>query len=103
MNFARSFFPPHAFRFKGGASAGSQPYAAYTPPPTAPVIQTPAPPAPPATNSAIEVTQARIDAKRTASKKKGLASTILAGAGGSAASEGSLSSPTGKNTLLGGG
>lgn len=95
-------FPPHAFLFKGGGGGSSTPQ--QVPPPPAPTLAMPAPAAPPVTSSAIEVTQARLDAKKQAKARKGLNSTILAGAGGeSEGSTGGLLGGAGKGTLLGGG
>jgi hypothetical protein len=58
---------PHLQRFKGGGGSST------------PVIQ--APPAPAASQTAVEVTQAKLDAKRAAKAKGGISSTILAGGG----------------------
>jgi hypothetical protein len=103
MNAFR-FFPPNAYAFKGGAGAmPSTTYVQQQAP--APTLQTPTPPAPPATTSSMEVNQARLDARRQAGAKKGLQSTILAGATGgqSESRNGLATTSTGKATLLGGG
>ncbi len=65
--------------------------------PATPVI--PAPPPPAATQTSVEVTQAKLDAKRQAKAKTGINSTILAGSD----SLGGAMPGAGKNTLLGGG
>ncbi len=62
--------------------------------------QVPAPPSPAATESSLEVTNAKMDAKTLAKRKMGIGSTILAG------DTSSLQSKYGdgsKTTLLGGG
>lgn len=84
MNHTNPFFPRSTCLFKGGASG--------TP-------AMPAPPAPPATSTSVEVTQAKIDAKRQAKAKQGVNSTILGGASADAMAP----AAGGKNTLLGGG
>lgn len=108
MNFSNPFFPRHAFLFKGGGSAPAvvAPPEPVAPPP--PATATPAAPifaptAPAASQSAPEVTQARIDARKQAAKRKGLNSTILAGADAVAGSSTTGGSGGNKNTLLGGG
>lgn len=100
MNLYDLFYPRHSVRFKGGNGA---PAAPLPPTPTAPPpIQAPA--APPATTNAIEVTQARADAKRQAAGRKGINSTILGGADQNNNQTQALGgSGNGKNTLLGGG
>jgi hypothetical protein len=112
MRTRLSLFPPHAFAYKGGGSSAPAPVV-QAPPPPPPPAPTPAPPpvvvqstvaAPPVTQSAIEVTQSRIDARRQAKGRKGLKDTILAGAMASRETQNALGgTPAGKSTLLGGG
>jgi hypothetical protein len=87
MDFNRPLFPPNAFRFKSGG--GTDPKAGP--------IQ--APPAPSAAPASVEVTQAKLDAKRNAKAKTGINSTILAGNEAFAPAQ----QAGGKNTILGGG
>jgi len=91
MNFTKPFLTRATFMFKGGGGGGGTPAM-------------PAPPAPPPTASAIEVTQAKLDAKRQAKAKGGINSTILAGETGESGQAGALAqASSGKTTLLGGG
>lgn len=85
MNFHHPFFPRCTSHFKGST------------PPAGPIQ---APPAPPASETSIEVTEAKLDAKKQAKARTGFNATVLAGpftpsAGGD--------NPGGKNTVLGGG
>jgi hypothetical protein len=111
MNLTDLTFPPNDRRFKGGGGSAPAPVAPPEPV-AAPAATTPqaplfAPAAPAASTSAPEATQARVDARKQAAKRKGINSTILAGAdaagplGGAAA--GSPIGGSGKSTLLGGG
>jgi hypothetical protein len=55
------------------------------------------------TASATELTQARVDARRQAKARKGIGSTILAGAGQRGGTDRGQTLAGGANTLLGGG
>ena len=80
-----------SFLFGGGGSKQAAP-APLPPPP---------PPIPPVVQTSPEVITASRDARRLALKRKGLASTVLAGtnlAGGTA-----YQTTTGQRTLMGGG
>lgn len=97
MNFARPFFPRHAFAFKSkGGGGGGTTVVQQAPTPAAPK-----PPAavPPVTERTIEVEMASRESKLAAKKRKGFRSTLLAGETGGyqapAAEEGQ------KKTLLG--
>jgi hypothetical protein len=90
MNFSNPHFPRHAFVFKGGLGA-----AANTP--------IAAPPAPPASESSLEVTQAKMDARKQAKNRQGIASTILAGGLSGNSNTSAPAAAGGKTTLLGGG
>lgn len=116
MNNLTAFFPRHAFAFKGGGGAPTviAPPVATPPPAVATVDTTTATPttpptimaaaAPAASITSPTVTQAQIDARRAAGKRKGLGSTILSGVPAPANDGGTLGGgSSGKNTLLGGG
>lgn len=107
-------FPPHAFRHKGGGGGGSSAAPPVQPAPViapVPVAATPAPlyapPGPAASSSGPETEQARLEAKRLLRARKGIGSTILAGADLTGANAGQSAlgggGAAGKNTLLGGG
>lgn len=113
MNTKHPTFPRDTNLYKGGTPAAAQtiiqqaPTPVAAPAPTTPPI-TFAPPAPAASASATELTQAKVDAKKQLTKRQGINSTILGRATGDAPSP--ASSPamgaapsSGKNTLLGGG
>jgi hypothetical protein len=111
MRIRLSLFPPHAFAFKSGGGGGGSSAPAVQAPPAPPAAPIPAPApvvvpttvaAPPVTSSSIEVTQSRIDARRQAKGRKGLNSTIRAGAMASK-EDGLGGGAAGKNSLLGGG
>lgn len=77
MNFARPFFPRHAFAFKSkGGGGGGTTVVQQAPTPAAPK-----PPAavPPVTERTIEVEMASRESKLAAKKRKGFRSTLLAG------------------------
>jgi hypothetical protein len=83
MHFATSFFPRHAFAFKGGGG-GSAPAPAYQSPAAAPapaptVAAKPPAAVPPVTERTIEVEMASRESKLAAKKRKGMRSTLLAG------------------------
>jgi hypothetical protein len=91
MNINKPLFPSHAFVFKGGGGGGT------------PAIG--APPAPAASATSVEVTQAKIDAKRQAKARSGYNSTVL-GSADEGSAKGSLAPAAGgngKTALLGGG
>ena len=108
MNSRQHLFPPFAFQYKGGGGAPAQvappalldaPAPVAAPVTAAPIIQ--APPAPAASFNSPETIQARVDAQRASARRRGLNSTILAGAPGETGTLGGGGS--GKNVLLGGG
>lgn len=88
MNTCHPYFPRSTSLFKGSN------------PPAGPIQ---APPAPPPSESSIEVTQAKIDAKKQAKARGGYQSTVLAGNTTPAAAGQDQTNPGGKNTVLGGG
>ena len=84
FSFENTGLRNYTMKFKGGGGGG-MPY-------------TPAPSAPPATQTNVEVVQAKRDTRLQAKKRKGFQSTILAGETG-----GYNTPDKGMNTLLGGG
>lgn len=93
MPHINPFWPKHSFKFKGAkpTTAAQEQSSIIAPPPAPPVA------------TAGEVLQAKTDARRQASKKQGINSTIL-GRGYLGGSEGgNAMAPSPKSTLLGGG
>lgn len=67
MNFTTNpYWPKHAFKFFGGGASSGAPQQVYAP-------------TPPVTQTAPEISQAKTDARRQASRRQGYASTLLAG------------------------
>lgn len=79
------FWPKHSMLFKGGSSGATT---------VAPAVSAPA--ATPPTATTVEVQQAARDARKQASRRRGLQSTVLAGETGGYGAE------NGKTTVLGG-
>lgn len=78
MNFARPFFPRHAFAFKSkGGGGGGTTVVQQAPAPT--TVAKPPAAVPPVTERTIEVEMASRESKLAAKKRKGFRSTLLAG------------------------
>lgn len=110
MMHKQQHFPPHAFPAKGGGGGAAPPVPPAPVITSTPAAATPAPlyapPGPVASSSGPETEQARLEAKRLARSRKGIGSTILAGAdltGVNAGQSALGGSAAGKNSLLGGG
>lgn len=81
----------HSFLFKMGGGGGGGP--AQTTVQSSP---------PPPTNQSVEVQEAQRDARKQAAKRKGVASTVLAGETGGYQVPGMGATGSGKPTVLGG-